>query len=131
MRSILLGVTQEELSDPERVFPFVCKVAHIMLVNDLDHYLADYYAENSSKIFYYDRNLYWKNEFHCIPHYPITEDLVSGKLLSAPNWAILHYAWLDPKRMRERMNKPSKFYAPTEWEQTNRIIKRLPEGLTV
>ena len=56
---------------------------------------------------------------------------MSGKLLNASNWAILHYAWLDPKRMKERVDKKSKFYAATEWSTTNRIVKLLPEGLIV
>ena len=35
LKSILLGINEKELKDPARKFPFICKVAHIMLVNDL------------------------------------------------------------------------------------------------
>lgn len=132
LRTIIFNIREPELEDEKRKNPYVIKVPYFTLFKDIKHYSEEDYIEIGSKIFYYDRNLEWRNEYHCEPFYPgATIFTVDGKMLAKLEWCIFHFAWLDPKRVQERLKNPSPFYTPWVWDEKYKYIRDLPDGVIV
>lgn len=132
LRTIIFNITDPDLENENRKNPYVIKVPYFTLIKDIKHYSEEDYIEIGSKIFYYDRNLSWRNEYHCEPYYPgSTVFAVDGKMLAKLEWCIFHFAWLNPKRVKERMENPSPYYTPEAWNIRFKYLRDLPDGVIV
>lgn len=78
--------------------PIVVGVPFFNLIQDPLHHFENPVRVNVNKIFYNDKNLHFKEKYHSIvtydgnPHYIIIE--------APQDWMILHYAWLNPDRLK-------------------------------
>ena len=83
--------------DPHEV-PIVVGVPFYNLIKDPKHHFENPVRLNLSKIFYNDKNLRYDGKYHAVLTYDGKHQYVA---IEAPTiWRILHYAWLDPERLK-------------------------------
>ena len=118
----------------QRKCPLVIPINHLNLIQDIFHYDGTSVYHNQ-KAFYYDRNLHWFKDFFCSITYSNDKEPegIVNAILTVRGFAILHYARLDPKRLRTRNKhaKKAKYggYAKDDWTRFKVDIVKLPEEL--
>lgn len=118
-------------TDPRRVSPISIGMPFYNLIMDPLHHSEHPVRMNGNKIFYHDRNLRFYQPYHsCIAYDPDDPHL---QQFSAPyDWAILHYAFLDEKRLVDAKNdilSGKRQYGINEWTMDNRPVYRLPDDI--
>lgn len=116
--------------DSKRELPLNIHIPNINLVQDIIHFDASHISFFASKIFYNDRDLHFSLGYHCTIIYG-SNDAENTNTISPPeNWAIFHYAHLDPDRVAnlQKDNKSGKRkYSVEEWDISKKIIEPIPE----
>lgn len=83
--------------DPHEV-PISIGVPFYNLIQDPKHHFENPVRTNINKVFYNDKNLHWMDGYHS--HITYDGD-VQYVIIEAPkDWRILHYAWLNPDRLK-------------------------------
>lgn len=101
-------------TDPKRNLPIVVSMNHFNLAKDIFHSDGEPVAHNQ-RVFYYDRDLKWfappnadPPEYHahiCYASQPDKDKGVVHIMTPIKGFSILHYARLDPKKLRLRKKR--------------------------
>ena len=128
LRDYINHISPDLYTNEKRTLPLAILCSNINLVQDLDHYNADCVGRFTDKIFYNDRNLHFEGSYHCCIRYFDTER--NSNALHAPRgWVVLHYAYLNPDRIKNReaeVKSGKRQYRPDEWDMSDKNVKILP-----
>lgn len=132
LRDYIKRVSPDLYTNEKRTLPLAIVCNNVNLVKDLTHIDAGCVKHFTDKIFYNDRNLHFIYPYHCCLRYFDTEQ--NANALHAPkDWAILHYAYINPDRIKNReadVKSGKRQYSPNEWDMSKkRIVKLAREWL--
>ena len=127
LRDFIKRVSPDLYTNEERTLPLSVVCNNVNLVQDLTHIDAGCVKYFTDKVFYNDRNLHFIYPYHCCLRYFDTEQ--NSNALHAPNdWAVLHYAYINPERIANReadVKSGKRQYRPDEWDISKKTIKTL------
>lgn len=106
LRMMVDSIPQEELNDPGRKVPYVIAMNHWNLIKTM-YYVGGKPIYHYQKCFYYDRDLVWYGHpFHAHITYKSLLGTGDEGIVKHPayveGFGFLHYARLDPKRLKWR-----------------------------
>lgn len=124
-------------TDPKRKLPIVVSMNHYNLAGDIYHSDGEPIGHNQ-RVFYYDRDLRWYGppdaespNYHAHITYGSKKDRGIVHIMTPiKGFAILHYARLDPKRMKFRKKHSGEKryggYSKRPWDEEKIKIVELP-----
>jgi glycosyltransferase involved in cell wall biosynthesis len=127
LREFLLEwVSSLVLTEQPRDLPLVVPINHWNLTKDIYHCDGKPIYHNQ-KVFYYDRNLHWYKDYFCHIAYDEKDEGLVNALPTVCGFSLLHYARLDPQRLKER-NKHTKDsshgnYAKDDWNKYGEVVE--------
>ncbi len=80
-------------------YPWIVGLGFLNLIQDIQHHSEDPIRINNNKIFFYNNNLHFENGYHANIVY---DGDTQYRVFETPfDWLILHYAWLNPDRIKD------------------------------
>jgi len=122
MREFIDLVSKKLYSDPKRESPLTIGIPFLNFVKDLNHHTPSWMGRVNEKIFYNDRTVHFTRWYHSYLIYK-EGDTTTSMLLAPQGWAILHYAFLDKKRIEDapkEIREGKRDYKPREWDMSKR-----------
>jgi glycosyltransferase involved in cell wall biosynthesis len=115
----LVGEGYREFIDRVRIEPHPAPIAMGMkfynLIQDPLHHFENPVLTNVNKIFYNDKNLYFTEGYHSYITYD--GEMMYVRIETPDDWKILHYAWLNPDRLKnikKEMKSGKRDYQPED-----------------
>jgi glycosyltransferase involved in cell wall biosynthesis len=100
MREFLGSISPKLYTDEDRKSPLCIGIPFINFVHKFPRRDRTWMSRVTEKIFYNDRNLHFNRWYHTYLVYKDGD--TENSMISAPSgWAVLHYAFLDKKRVDE------------------------------
>lgn len=131
IKQFISRIYKDIYTDKKRVSPIVIGMPFYNLIMDPLHHSEYPVRMNSNKIFYNDKNLKFYGEYHANVAYDPTDP--HYQQFPAPyDWAVLHYAFLDEKRVMDAfkdIDSGRRQYVKAEWIIDNKPVYKLPEDI--
>jgi len=126
IREFIKRIDPKLIDNPGRALPLVVPIDHFNLINDLYHYSGRSVMHNM-RVFYNDKDLIWVgHDYHCTLGYKSEKE--QRNVIITPytrGFDILHYARLNPKRIKWRQNNlgKDKFgnYDKNSWKEVSEV----------